>query len=177
MPSRHPPPCLHLPATAPTAALPPQVGRKPFNIKESESLRYVHLPLQSAPGLKDPRCGPAPGRPPGRQAWALVAAALVVAAPVRARCASCTARRPLRACCDVPACPQTDLCPMLSWLDLSPDAKHLVMGMLAYDPARRLTMQQARAAGTGALPGVVLGTASASLPPAATRAHQCWADC
>ena len=28
------------------------------------------------------------------------------------------------------------------WLDLSPDAKHLVMGMLAYDPARRLTMPQ-----------------------------------
>ncbi|PSC73234.1 calcium calmodulin-dependent kinase type IV-like isoform A [Micractinium conductrix] len=59
------------------------VGRKPFNIKESENLRYALLPLQEAPGLKDPR-----------------------------------------------------------WLDLSPDAKHLVMGMLAYDPARRLTMPQ-----------------------------------
>ncbi|KAL4448604.1 hypothetical protein ABPG75_005823 [Micractinium tetrahymenae] len=59
------------------------VGRKPFNIKESENLRYAVTPLQEAPGLKDPR-----------------------------------------------------------WLDLSPDAKHLLMGMLAYDPARRLTMQQ-----------------------------------
>lgn len=34
-----------------------------------------------------------------------------------------------------------------SWLDLSPDAKHLLMGMLAYDPARRLTIHQARMAG------------------------------
>lgn len=33
--------------------------------------------------------------------------------------------------------------PPCSWLDLSPDAKHLLMGMLAYDPARRLTMPQA----------------------------------
>jgi calcium/calmodulin-dependent protein kinase I len=28
------------------------------------------------------------------------------------------------------------------WLDLSPDAKDLVMGMLAFDPARRLTAAQ-----------------------------------
>lgn len=33
---------------------------------------------------------------------------------------------------------------MRRWLDLSPDAKHLLMGMLAYDPARRLTIQQVR---------------------------------
>ncbi|KAL4857802.1 Calcium/calmodulin-dependent protein kinase type IV [Chlorella vulgaris] len=59
------------------------VGRKPFNIKESESLRYAMMALTEAPGLKDPR-----------------------------------------------------------WLELSPDAKHLVMGMLAYDPARRLSMPQ-----------------------------------
>ncbi|PRW44918.1 CAMK CAMK1 kinase Srk1 isoform B [Chlorella sorokiniana] len=59
------------------------VGRKPFNIRESENLRYALMSLQEAPGLKDPR-----------------------------------------------------------WLDLSPDAKHLLMGMLAYDPARRLTIHQ-----------------------------------
>lgn len=28
------------------------------------------------------------------------------------------------------------------WLELSPDAKHLLMGMLAYDPARRMTIEQ-----------------------------------
>jgi hypothetical protein len=33
-----------------------QVGRKPFNIRESESLRYAFLSLSEAPGLKDPRC-------------------------------------------------------------------------------------------------------------------------
>ncbi|GAB4817123.1 hypothetical protein N2152v2_004169 [Parachlorella kessleri] len=59
------------------------VGRKPFNIKESESLQYAFLGLQDAPGFRDPR-----------------------------------------------------------WLDLSPDAKHLLMGMLSYDPARRLSAKQ-----------------------------------
>ena len=53
------------PRTSPTRT--PQVGRKPFNIRESESLRYALLPLQSAPGLKDPRCAPASARPPA--AW------------------------------------------------------------------------------------------------------------
>ncbi len=33
-----------------------QVGRKPFNIRESENLRYALMSLQEAPGLKDPRC-------------------------------------------------------------------------------------------------------------------------
>ena len=47
--------CMH-------AALPlPQVGRKPFNIRESENLQYASLSLQAAPGLKDPRCGPPGG--------------------------------------------------------------------------------------------------------------------
>jgi len=59
------------------------VGRKPFNINESENLKYVRMQLSDAPGLKDPR-----------------------------------------------------------WLDLSPDAKSLIMGMLAYDPKRRLTAEQ-----------------------------------
>ena len=59
------------------------VGRKPFNIDDSEKLRYAKMGLSAAPGLKDPR-----------------------------------------------------------WLDLSPDAKHLLMGMLAYDPHRRLTSEQ-----------------------------------
>ena len=33
------------------------VGRKPFNIADSESLAYVHLELAKAPGLRDQRCG------------------------------------------------------------------------------------------------------------------------
>ena len=32
------------------------VGRKPFNIADSESLAYVHLELAAAPGLRDARC-------------------------------------------------------------------------------------------------------------------------
>ncbi len=32
------------------------VGRKPFNIADSESLAYVHLELDKAPGLRDKRC-------------------------------------------------------------------------------------------------------------------------
>jgi len=59
------------------------VGRKPFNIEDSEKLRYAKMGLAAAPGLKDPR-----------------------------------------------------------WLDLSPDAKHLLMGMLTFDPERRLTAAQ-----------------------------------
>jgi hypothetical protein len=59
------------------------VGRKPFNIVDSEKLAYARMELKDAPGLKDPR-----------------------------------------------------------WLDLSPDAKDLLMRMLAYDPARRLTAAQ-----------------------------------
>jgi hypothetical protein len=57
----------------------------------------------------------------------------------------------LTAACYLPPIPPlltTTAClpalPACRWLDLSPDAKHLVMGMLAYDPARRLTMQQVR---------------------------------
>ena len=37
------------------------VGRKPFNIADSESLAYVHLELDTAPGLRDARCGAAVG--------------------------------------------------------------------------------------------------------------------
>ena len=37
------------------------VGRKPFNIADSESLAYVHLELDTAPGLRDARCGAAAG--------------------------------------------------------------------------------------------------------------------
>ena len=59
------------------------MGRKPFNIKDCENLKYARLALAGAPGLKDPR-----------------------------------------------------------WLDLSPDAKDLLMGMLTFDPARRLTAAQ-----------------------------------
>ena len=59
------------------------VGRKPFQLEDSEKLRYAKMSLSDAPGLKDPR-----------------------------------------------------------WLDLSPDAKHLLMGMLTYDPERRLTAEQ-----------------------------------
>ncbi len=59
------------------------VGRKPFNIEDSEKLRYAKMGLAAAPGFKDPR-----------------------------------------------------------WLDLSPDAKHLLMGMLTFDPERRLTAEQ-----------------------------------
>ncbi|KAH7616342.1 hypothetical protein Ndes2526B_g08437 [Nannochloris sp. 'desiccata'] len=59
------------------------VGRKPFNIEDSEKLRYAKMGLAAAPGLRDPR-----------------------------------------------------------WLDLSPDAKHLLMGMLTFDPERRLTAAQ-----------------------------------
>lgn len=59
------------------------VGRKPFNLEDSEKLRYAKMNLSDAPGLRDPR-----------------------------------------------------------WLDLSPDAKHLLMGMLTYDPVRRLTAEQ-----------------------------------
>jgi hypothetical protein len=59
------------------------VGRKPFNIEDSEKLKYAKMGLGAAPGCKDPR-----------------------------------------------------------WLDLSPDAKHLLMGMLAFDPERRLTAAQ-----------------------------------
>lgn len=59
------------------------VGRKPFNLEDSEKLRYAKMSLSDAPGLRDPR-----------------------------------------------------------WLDLSPDAKHLLMGMLTYDPVRRLTAEQ-----------------------------------
>ena len=33
----------------------PQVGHKPFNIRESENLRYSQMSLQEAPGLKDPQ--------------------------------------------------------------------------------------------------------------------------
>ena len=32
-----------------------QVGRKPFNIKQSETLQYAFMTLQDAPGLSDPR--------------------------------------------------------------------------------------------------------------------------
>ena len=59
------------------------VGRKPFNLEDSEKLRYATMGLSNAPGIKDPR-----------------------------------------------------------WLDLSPDAKHLLMGMLTFDPGRRLTAEQ-----------------------------------
>jgi len=38
------------------------VGRKPFNIADSESLAYVHLELAKAPGLRDQRCGTRRGR-------------------------------------------------------------------------------------------------------------------
>lgn len=31
------------------------VGRKPFNMKESESLQYAFMQLQDAPGFRDPR--------------------------------------------------------------------------------------------------------------------------
>lgn len=33
------------------------------------------------------------------------------------------------------------------WIDLSPDAKHLLMSMLTYDPNRRLTARQVRRLG------------------------------
>jgi len=59
------------------------VGRKPFNIAESENLKYGKMSLAEAPGLKDPR-----------------------------------------------------------WLDLSPDAKDLLMGMLSFNPKRRFTAEQ-----------------------------------
>lgn len=55
------------------------VGRKPFNMSETENLKYGKMSLSQAPGLKDPR-----------------------------------------------------------WLDLSPDAKDLLMRMLAYEPERRI---------------------------------------
>ena len=59
------------------------VGRKPYDLNQSESLEYANIPIKDAPGLKDPR-----------------------------------------------------------WLDLSPDAKHLILGMLHDDPAKRLTCKQ-----------------------------------
>ena len=31
------------------------VGRKPFNISDSESLSYVHMDLEQCPGMQDPR--------------------------------------------------------------------------------------------------------------------------
>ena len=59
------------------------VGRKPYDLNQSESLEYAAIPVKDAPGMKDPR-----------------------------------------------------------WLDLSPDAKHLILGMLREDPAKRLTCKQ-----------------------------------
>lgn len=49
---RPPPPHHHPPPTTTTTT---QVGRKPFNIKESESLQYALMQLQEAPGFQDPR--------------------------------------------------------------------------------------------------------------------------
>lgn len=34
------------------------VGRKPFNLKDSSSLRYAYQPLLSAPGLQTPQSAP-----------------------------------------------------------------------------------------------------------------------
>jgi len=59
------------------------VGRKPYDLNQSESLEYAAIPVKDAPGMKDPR-----------------------------------------------------------WLDLSPDAKHLILGMLREDPTKRLTCKQ-----------------------------------
>lgn len=33
------------------------VGRKPFNIADSESLSYCHMDLESCPGIQDSRSG------------------------------------------------------------------------------------------------------------------------
>ena len=33
------------------------VGRKPFNIADSESLSYCHMDLESCPGMQDNRSG------------------------------------------------------------------------------------------------------------------------
>ena len=59
------------------------VGRKPYDLNQSESLEYAAIPIKDAPGMKDPR-----------------------------------------------------------WLDLSPDAKHLILGMLREDPTKRMTCKQ-----------------------------------
>ncbi|KAL0031709.1 hypothetical protein WJX79_002351 [Trebouxia sp. C0005] len=60
------------------------VGRKPFNIADSQSLDYCHMNLADCPGMQDPR-----------------------------------------------------------WKSLSPDAQELVLGLLEYNPNKRLTAQQA----------------------------------
>jgi serine/threonine protein kinase len=59
------------------------VGRKPYNLSQSERLDYATIPIKDAPGLKDPR-----------------------------------------------------------WIELSPDAKHLILGMLQENPKKRLACNQ-----------------------------------
>lgn len=131
------------------------VGRKPFNIADSESLAYVHLELAAAPGLRDARCG---GAAAGASPSPLILTPLDAHSELstalglgNTRCSaaagtpSLLTRIPFCGSLHAVTCsPQRGGLRMGRWADLSEEAKDLLLRMLEYDPAKRITSKQAR---------------------------------
>lgn len=99
-------------------------------VQDSENLRYCEMDIKDAPGLKDVRCGVASeeclrGALAGRTSSATLARtnSLATIGNKSGRQGCISGRR---------------------WQDLSPAAKDLLMGMMAYNTKHRLTAQQVR---------------------------------
>ncbi len=101
-------------------------------VQDSENLRYCEMDIKDAPGLKDPRC---------------VVASEECSRGALAECTSSATFARENSLATIATGNKSGLQGCISWRrwqNLSPAAKDLLMGMMAYNTKHRLTAQQVR---------------------------------